>query len=156
MNNVLKTILLGLVLSLLLVGNTQARVAVYEFETPEQEADYNDLIQEMRCLVCQNQNIADSNAELAQDMKRKTHEMVVQGKSKKEITDYMTERYGDFVMYRPPMTGATLMLWVGPFIILFIGLFVLLRIIRSKRTAEQSSTLSDEERARAEKLLKGD
>lgn len=145
-----------LVLSLVISSSSFARIAAYEFETEEQEAAYQDLIQELRCLVCQNQNIADSNAELAQDLKRKTYEMVTSGKSKKEVAEYMTERYGDFVLYRPPVTQTTIFLWVGPFIIFFIGLFFLIRVIKGKKQAEQSTTLTEEERARAENLLKND
>ena len=145
-----------LILVLLLVAssNSFARVAAYEFQTEEQQAAYNDLVQELRCLVCQNQNIADSNAELAQDLKRKTYEMVVSGKSKQEVADYMTQRYGDFVLYRPPVTQTTLFLWVGPFIILFIGVFILIRVIRGRKQTLESVTLTEEEKAKAAELLK--
>lgn len=143
-----------LVLCLVFAGNSVARVSAFEFKTEEQEKAYKDLIQELRCLVCQNQNIADSNAELAQDLKRKTYEMVVSGKSKTEIADYMTQRYGDFVMYRPPVTQTTLLLWVGPFIILFIGVFFLIRVIRSRKQFQQSGILTEEEKAKAAALLK--
>ena len=148
--------ILFLTLCLVVSGNSVARISAYEFQTEEQEAAYNDLVQELRCLVCQNQNIADSNAELAQDLKRKTYELVVSGKSKDEIADYMTQRYGDFVMYRPPVTPTTLLLWVGPFIILFIGVYFLIRVIRNRRQSVQSTVLSDEEKAKAANLLKSE
>ena len=131
----------------------QARVAAYEFDTPEQEAAYKEMVNELRCLVCQNQNIADSNAELAQDLKRKTYEMVMQGKDKNEIADFMVQRYGDFVLYRPPVSNTTLLLWSGPFIIFVIGIIVLIRVIKSKQR-DQSNQLTAEEKAKAEDMLK--
>ena len=121
----------------LLCGSALARVEVHTFDTPDQEATYNKLIDELRCLVCQNQNLADSNAELAVDLRRKTYEMVKQNKSRSEIADYMVDRYGEFVLYRPPLNSNTLLLWVGPFIILVIGVTLMLRTIRRRR-AEQS------------------
>ena len=131
----------------------QARVAAYEFDTPDQEAAYKEMVNELRCLVCQNQNIADSNAELAQDLKRKTYEMVMQGKDKNEIADFMVQRYGDFVLYRPPVSNTTLLLWSGPFIIFVIGIIVLIRVIKSKQR-DQSNQLTAEEKAKAEDMLK--
>lgn len=131
----------------------QARVAAYDFDTPQQEEAYQELVSELRCLVCQNQNIADSNAELAQDLKRKTYEMVMQGKNKKEIADFMVQRYGDFVLYRPPVTNTTLLLWSGPFIIFVIGMIFLFRVIKAKQK-DSSDELTAEEKAKAEDLLK--
>jgi len=131
---------------------TSARISAYEFENAEQESIYNELVDELRCLVCQNQTIAESNAELAQDMKRKTHELVMQGKSKEEISDFMVQRYGNFVQYKPPVTPTTYLLWTGPFIILFIGLFILLKIIRNRKV-EKPRELSDNDRSRAADLL---
>ena len=131
----------------------QARVSAYEFDTPEQEAAYKEMVSELRCLVCQNQNIADSNAELAQDLKRKTYEMVMQGKDKNEIADFMVQRYGDFVLYRPPVSNTTLLIWSGPFIIFVIGIIVLIRVIKSKQR-DQSNQLTAEEKAKAEDMLK--
>ncbi|MGD2083564.1 MAG: cytochrome c-type biogenesis protein CcmH, partial [Chromatiales bacterium] len=103
---------------------------IYDFDTPAQEERYTRLIGELRCLVCQNQNLAASNAELAQDLRRKTYDMVMAGKSNEEIVSYMVQRYGDFVLYRPPFKATTAMLWVGPFVILAGGVVVLLTIIR--------------------------
>jgi len=131
---------------------TSARISAYEFENAEQESIYNELVDELRCLVCQNQTIAESNAELAQDMKRKTHELVMQGKSKEEISDFMVQRYGNFVQYKPPVTPTTYLLWTGPFIILFIGLFILLKIIRNRKV-ETPVELSDNDKSRAADLL---
>jgi cytochrome c-type biogenesis protein CcmH len=123
-------------LGLLLGGTAMARVEVHDFANAEQEARYNKLIDELRCLVCQNQNLADSNAELAVDMRRKTYEMVRQDKSEQEIVDFMVQRYGEFVRYRPPLNTNTLLLWTGPFIILLIGVTLLIRTIRRRRAAQ--------------------
>ncbi|MEJ2214214.1 MAG: cytochrome c-type biogenesis protein CcmH [Gammaproteobacteria bacterium] len=148
--SVIYSFLLVFILSSLPV---QARVSAYEFDTPEQEAAYKEMVSELRCLVCQNQNIADSNAELAQDLKRKTYEMVMQGKDKNEIADFMVQRYGDFVLYRPPLSNTTLLLWSGPFIIFVIGIIVLIRVIKSKQR-DHSNQLTAEEKAKAEDMLK--
>jgi cytochrome c-type biogenesis protein CcmH len=121
------------ILCLLISTGTLARVEVHDFDSPEQEQRYNKLIDELRCLVCQNQNLADSNAELAVDLRRKTYEMVKQDKSEQEIADFMVDRYGDFVLYRPPFNSSTLLLWTGPFIILSIGVALLIRTIRRRR-----------------------
>ncbi len=143
-------------LALLLIAAPPAWTAIetHSFDTPAQEARYKSLIDELRCLVCQNQNLADSNAELAQDLRRKTYEMIKAGKSDREILDYMVQRYGDFVLYRPPLKATTVALWVGPFVIFAVGVAVLIRVI-SRRRAE---TPADDaaELARVEQLLTGD
>ena len=141
-----------IVILLFASAQASARISAFEFENAEQESTYKELIHELRCLVCQNQNIADSNAELAQDMKRKTHELVKQGKTKQEISDFMVERYGNFVQYKPPVTSTTYLLWSGPFIILFIGLFILIKIIRNRKV-EKTAVLSDDDKTRAADLL---
>ena len=125
---------LFLVVGLLCSTLAFARVEVHEFDTPEQEARYSKLIKELRCLVCQNQNIADSNAELAVDLRRKTYEMVRQDKSEDEITGYMVERYGKFVQYDPRLDLETVLLWSGPFLILLIGVTLLIRTIQRRRS----------------------
>ncbi len=141
-----------IVILLFTSAQASARISAYEFDNTEQESIYNELVDELRCLVCQNQTIADSNAELAQDMKRKTHELVMQGKTKKEISDFMVQRYGNFVQYKPPVDPTTYLLWAGPFIILFIGLFFLIKIIRNRKV-EKPAVLSDEDKSRAADLL---
>ena len=114
------------------------------------------LSEELRCLVCQNQNIADSNAELAQDLRREIRTMIGAGKSDKEIIDFMVVRYGDFVLYRPPVKGTTLLLWGGPVILLVFGIFILVRYQRrrAERVAAEDKPLSAEDARRAEALLK--
>lgn len=148
----------GLLCSLLLlillgsVGVIRAEVEILEFEDIGQERQYKTLINELRCLVCQNQNLADSNAELARDLRNQTYTMITQGKSNQEIVDYMVTRYGDFVLYRPPLNPMTMMLWVGPFVLLLSGFVILLRLVRRSRQTAQSD-LSEADRARAERLL---
>jgi cytochrome c-type biogenesis protein CcmH len=143
------------VIALLIGADASARVEVKEFDTPEQQAKYEKMIDELRCLVCQNQNLADSNSELAIDMRRKTYEMIKEGKSSEEVADFMVERYGDFVLYRPPLNQTTLLLWIGPFIILVIGVAVLIRTI-TKRRAMSDSTVDRSRLETAAALLDAD
>jgi cytochrome c-type biogenesis protein CcmH len=121
---------------------------------PELEKRVNVIAAELRCLVCQNQTIADSSAGLAVDLKNQVREMVKAGQSEKEIVDYMVTRYGDFVLYRPPVKTTTYLLWAGPFLLLFIGLTVLMINLR-KRSAlvADDAPLSPEEGTRLQALL---
>ena len=130
----LKKFKLSLISLLLLftVSNGYAGVEVHTFADDQKEADYKVLVAELRCLVCQNQNLADSNAELAIDLRQQVYEMITSGKSKDEIIDYMVNRYGDFVLYRPPVKSSTLLLWFGPFAILLLGFVVLILFVRSQ------------------------
>ena len=130
----------------------QAKVESAAFATPEQEQRYRSLISELRCLVCQNQNIADSNADLAKDLRRQIREMIERGDSDQAIIDFMVARYGDFVLYRPPFKAITALLWVGPFLFLAGGLMVMIVIIR-KRSRNTSPSLSESEQARVRELL---
>lgn len=114
------------------------------FETPEQEALYIQLTKELRCLVCQNQNLADSNAELAQDLRQKAYDMVIAGKTRDDITEFMIARYGDFVLYRPPVKKSTYVLWLGPFIFLLLALGGLIAFVRRKKPDTQVPVSSDE------------
>ena len=122
---------------------------------PVAEKRLQSLSEELRCLVCQNQNIADSNAELAQDLRREIRTMIRDGKSDKEIIDFMVVRYGDFVLYRPPVKGITLLLWGGPLALMLLGLVILVRYLRRRvsRMAEDKP-LSVDEAGRADALLK--
>ena len=115
-----------------LVGGAQAADTPFQFDQPEQAARYQRLTEELRCLVCQNQTIADSNADLAVDLRNQVRDMLVRGETPQQITDYMTARYGDFVLYRPPVRSTTALLWYGPAALLVIGVFVLLMIIRRR------------------------
>ena len=115
-----------------------------------------DLASQLRCLVCQNQTIAESNAELAVDLRRQIDEQIKAGKSDGQILDFMTERYGDFVLYRPPFKAATALLWLGPALLLVLGFFVLRRVLRDRVRAVADRPLTDEERKRAEAILSGE
>lgn len=112
------------------------------------------LSQELRCLVCQNETLADSRADLAVDLRRQIREQMKAGKSDKEIVAFLTERYGDFVLYKPPVKPRTYLLWFGPFILLGIGLLVLYRYVGRRRTLIAEEPLSPEEHRRAAELLK--
>ena len=121
---------------------------------PELEERVNEIAAELRCLVCQNQTIADSSAGLAVDLKNQVREMVKTGQSEKEIVDYMVTRYGDFVLYRPPVKTTTYLLWAGPFLLLGIGLTVLIFNLRKRSTlVADDAPLSPEENARLQALL---
>ena len=147
----LNAFLIPLILLLSLVSfSSQATIDAYQFDDPKKEALYKKLVKELRCTVCQNQDIGDSNASLAQDLRRKTYEMVSAGKDEEYILDYMSDRYGDFVLYRPRLQNNTLLLWVGPFIILIVAVFFLLKFIRR---SEDDLPLSEADKAAAEQLL---
>ncbi|MEK9626791.1 MAG: cytochrome c-type biogenesis protein [Gammaproteobacteria bacterium] len=141
-----------LILLLVLTWTSHALAAIetYSFENTDQEKRYQSMITELRCLVCQNQNLADSNADLAKDLRAQTHAMIIAGKADADIVDYMVERYGDFVLYRPPFKASTWLLWVGPFLILLIALVVFSLTIRKNRQAPQ---VSESERRHASELL---
>jgi cytochrome c-type biogenesis protein CcmH len=102
------------------------------FEDPAQEQRYNDLTLELRCLVCQNQNLADSDAPLAQDLRREIYDMMMDGQTNEQIKSFMVDRYGDFVLYRPPVQGNTLALWVLPILLLFGGAVVVFFAVRNR------------------------
>jgi cytochrome c-type biogenesis protein CcmH len=130
----------------------QAALEVREFKQPEQEQRYYHLIDELRCLVCQNQNLADSNSQLALDLRNRVYEMINANKSDQEVIDYMVNRYGEYVLYNPPFNPVTAILWLGPFLGLFIALFWLFFYI-SKRNKSQAIKLSEEDRKRSQQLL---
>jgi cytochrome c-type biogenesis protein CcmH len=120
-------------------------------ESPDLEKRVTQLAHELRCLVCQNQTIADSNAALAVDLRNQIREQLKSGKSEREVLEFMTARYGDFVLYRPPLRATTVALWAGPFLLLVAGLWLLFRRIARRKAPEPQ--LSDAERTRAAKLL---
>lgn len=136
----------------LLIQSVHAEMEVYQFTSPELELRYQSLTEELRCLVCQNQNIADSHAELAQDLRRKVYEMLSSGQSNAQIIDYMTERYGDFVLYRPPFNVRTILLWFTPVLALLIGALGFMSIL-NRRETNADEQLSQKELARIKELL---
>jgi cytochrome c-type biogenesis protein CcmH len=149
-------ILLSLTLACFLAHATWAGEAVPAAKgDPALEARAAALETELRCLVCQNQTLADSNAPLAVDLRNQIREKMQAGASDRDIIDYMVARYGDFVLYRPPLKATTLLLWAGPLLLMLAGLWVLYRRL-ARRRKEAPAGLSDEERARARALLSGD
>lgn len=122
-------------------------------EDPAVEARLKHLAIELRCLVCQNQTLADSNAPLAEDLRREVREMIVKNMSDKEIIDFLVERYGDFVLYRPPLKATTTLLWVGPFVLLLAGATVLVITLRRRARKVVDVPVTDEEHRRVEQLL---
>jgi cytochrome c-type biogenesis protein CcmH len=137
-----------LMIFLLLLSPLANAVDAYKFANTEQQDAYNSLVSELRCLVCQNQTIGDSNAELAADLRRQVHEMLQQGKNKDEILSFMTERYGDFVLYNPPFKAKTGLLWLGPVAFLVIGLLAVFLFVRHKKTVLATDNVAED----AEKL----
>ena len=122
------------------------------FSSPEHEERYRTLVDELRCLVCQNQTIAESNADLASDLRREAYRMVEDGRSEDEIAEFMVARYGDFVLYRPPLRGGTILLWAGPFLLAAIGLTVLAVYLRRRRRAP-AAPLDADERQRIQRIF---
>ncbi len=137
-----------LILTLLLVPVLAQAIDSRQLPTPEQQGAYDSLTAELRCLVCQNQTIADSNAELAADLRRQVYEMLEKGQSKEAILQFMTDRYGDFVLYKPPFKAKTGLLWLGPALFLVLGLLAVFWVIKQKKAAQSP------EQGQAEKLAK--
>lgn len=121
---------------------------------PALEARVNALATELRCLVCQNQTLADSHAPLAVDLRNQIREKMQQGASERDVIDYMVARYGDFVLYRPPFKATTVLLWAGPLLLLIAGVAILYRRV-ARRRGESQPELSGAERSRAQSLLTG-
>jgi cytochrome c-type biogenesis protein CcmH len=122
-------------------------------DDPAVEARLKQLAVELRCLVCQNQTLADSNAPLAEDLRREVREMIVKNMSDKDIIDFLVSRYGDFVLYRPPLKTSTTLLWAGPFVLLAAGLVGLAVALRRRGRKVEQAGITDEEHRRVEQLL---
>ena len=148
------TRLISIVALCLLLGTAQAGVTLeaFKFKTEAEEQHFKDLIEEIRCLVCQNQSLADSDAELAHDLRAEVYDMIQAGKTDDEIISFLVARYGDFVLYKPPMKPSTYLLWFGPFVLLIIAALLLLRSIRRQQKAPVEE-ISGEERARLDAIL---
>lgn len=149
--NIFKT---GAIFFLVLMFFSQivAAIGTKQFANEKMEEDYKSLIQELRCLVCQNQNLADSNAELAQDLRRQVIELLEKGSSRDEIVDYMVSRYGDFVMYRPPLKASTILLWFGPVLFFMVAGIVVVTFMRKQKTSDDLD-ISDQQKQKAHSLL---
>ena len=127
------------------------------FTSPQQESDYHQLTQSLRCPQCPNNNLADSNATIAVDMRGKVFELLQEGKSKNDVVDYMVARYGNFVTYDPPMTASTLVLWIAPLLLVLLGVvFLLRRKPKAQSAVKSQDVLTDEDNARLAELLNKD
>lgn len=133
-----------------------AAIDVYEFSDPKQEAVFHELTKELRCPKCQNQDISDSESELAKDLRDKAYGMLIEGKSKQEVIDYMVARYGNFILYKPPVMASTLILWISPILVVLIGFIIVVVRTRNKPHHSIDNELSIEEQQRLRELLNKD
>ena len=153
----MKPLLLAALLGLCLAGAAHAAIDTYEFRDEVERERFRSLTAELRCPKCQNQNIADSDAPIATDLRREIYRMLDDGRSDKEIVDFLVMRYGDFVMYRPPLDSRTWLLWYGPFGLLGLGAIALGVLVLRRRKVEaapEQAVLSSAERERLDALLK--
>ena len=161
MQSLLNTFLIALLLMLSSV-TSHAVVEIVQFKSEQQEQLYRVTIEELRCVVCQNQNLADSDAPLARDLREITAEMVREGKNKEQIMQFMVQRYGEFVLYRPPLSAATSFLWFGPIVLLFLTLLFAIRFIlnrqkeRPAQSESKNNNISDAHRKEIQRLLSDD
>ncbi|WP_339615087.1 cytochrome c-type biogenesis protein [uncultured Gilvimarinus sp.] len=128
--------------------------AIYQFDSEVDESRFNAFINEMRCPTCQSQNLAGSDSMIAQDLRRDIYEQIQDGRSDKEITDNMVARYGDYILYRPPLTGATLVLWAAPIVLLIIAIVAIILLVRKRRAEQLEQPLDSREQAKLDQLLK--
>ncbi|HWP00657.1 MAG TPA: cytochrome c-type biogenesis protein [Methylococcus sp.] len=144
---------MGLILCGLLLSRAVVATEIRQFDDPVKQERYERLLKDLRCLVCQNQSLADSDADLARDLRNEVYGIIQSGKSTEEAAQFLVDRYGDFVLYRPPFKGITVLLWSGPFLLLGGGFVFLWR--QAKRRADRGSAdsaLSDEERTRLRQI----
>lgn len=134
----------ALTFALLSAGSVRAQQPI-EFQSPAEEQAFKTLTAELRCVMCQNQSIADSNAPIAQDLRQEVLRLMREGRSEPEIKQYLVERYSDFVLYEPPMKKSTWLLWAGPFLLLLIGSVAVVAVIRRKQAAPAGAADDTEE-----------
>ncbi|WP_081665838.1 cytochrome c-type biogenesis protein [Marinimicrobium sp. LS-A18] len=133
-------------------------VDIREFDSETDRQRYQSFIDELRCPKCQNQNLAGSDSPIAKDLRDQVYRMIKEGRADKEITDFLVERYGDYVLYRPPLKAATLALWLGPVVVLLLGIIILIWVVRQRRSSglaptETAKNLTDAERSELDRLL---
>lgn len=133
-----------LFLLLFFCTSVSAEIAGFPFETEVEEQRFRDLSAELRCLVCQNQSLADSNAGLAQDLRSELYEQVLTGNSEDQIINFMTDRYGDFILYKPRFAAKNLLLWLGPVLLFIVAIFCLFRFSRFKNQAQQTQATEED------------
>ena len=147
-------LLLSLLLLFCIASVVNTKEAQSSADDPVIEKRLMNLSQELRCLVCQNETLADSRADLAEDLRREIREQMKAGKTDKEIIAFLTQRYGDFVLYRPPVKPTTYLLWFGPFVLLLVGLAILFRYVKQRRDSINDQPLTKDEHARVAELLR--
>lgn len=145
-------IVVTLLACLLWLPNAFAAIDAYQFDDLKNEQLFKDVIEELRCPKCQNQNISGSSAPIAKDIKDRVYKMIKQGKSKQEIIDHFIDRYGNYITYKPPMSGFTLILWIGPFIGLVLGLIVLTVLVK-RISRQKTKHLTEQDKARLNQLM---
>jgi cytochrome c-type biogenesis protein CcmH len=151
MNKTFSILMFTVVLSVA-VEAIAAPIETFKFASPDTEKVFHKLSEELRCLVCQNQNIAESNADLAKDLRLEIYNMLTDGKTEDEIVDFMVQRYGDYVLYRPPFKPMTWLLWFGPLIVFVIGLIFAIRFMRAQSSESSQESLSEEDIERVKNL----
>ncbi len=144
-----------LIVALLWMNQSYAAFNLKQFDNPEHAARYEDLIYQIRCLVCQNQTIADSDADLAKDLRNEIHKMILSGQSDQQIIDFMVERYGEFVLYKPRMQLKTWLLWGGPALLLITGIIILI-FNHSSRNKQVDMEIDQHVLKKAQNLLDKD
>ncbi|MBL0711768.1 MAG: cytochrome c-type biogenesis protein CcmH [Colwellia sp.] len=148
-------IILGVSLSTSNLANASP-VETFEFQDDVTKVRFQALSKELRCPKCQNQNLADSNSPIAADLRHELYELLQQGKADSEVVDFMVDRYGEFVLYRPRVSSITYILWFGPALLIFIGVLVVIVILRKKSASKESLTLNTQQQAKLEALLASD
>lgn len=151
---VLLTLLSAALLAMPLALPAQANEAAPLADDPVVEQRLVNIAEELRCLVCQNESLAGSQADLAKDLRREVRDLIKSGQTDQEVKDFLVSRYGDFVLYRPQVKPTTYVLWAGPFILLIVALAVLISYLRRRGLQVKDAPLSAAERERAESLLK--
>ncbi len=154
MYNILSKLILLIVLSCSF-HVVAAPVEIFQFDSPEKEKIFHKLSEELRCLVCQNQSVAESNADLAKDLRLEIYTMLQKGKTEDEIVSFMVDRYGDYVLYRPPFEPMTWLLWFGPVVIFFFGMIFVVRYMKAQNLSKQVESLSKEDIERIKNLHAG-
>src|SRR6266487_1077711 len=149
----MKRFLLLILVTFCFVSSAPAKEAKPN-EDPQIEQRMRALTEQLRCLVCQNETLADSRADLAEDLRKEIREQMKAGKSDQEIIAFLTQRYGDFILYKPPVKSTTYLLWFGPFVLLIGGTFLLYKYLGRRRRMIADKPLTEEERKRAAELLK--
>jgi len=149
-----------MILAVLSFNSVHAAIDTYEFKDADKQARFHELVADLRCPKCQNQNLADSNSEIAQDLRQKVYDMLDAERSNAEIADYMVARYGDFVLYEPRFNAQNAILWLGPFVLLIVGLLVVILLVRSRsknnKEEESAVELDTKQQKRLKQVLNKD